>query len=76
MEVVLKRIDKLGRIVLPMDFRKTLGLSEQAEVVLGIHGDTITVRSSTAICRLCGTSHRIDDRLGICAVCVEKIKSL
>ena len=26
METILRKIDKLGRVVLPMDFRKVLGL--------------------------------------------------
>lgn len=75
MEIITRRIDKLGRIVLPMDYRKALGLDYDAEVVLGIEGDTITVRGKSTACKLCGsvidTSH-----IGICSDCIRKIKSI
>ena len=75
MNVVERRIDKLGRIVLPMDFRKALGLEGEADVVLGISGNTITVRGVDTSCRLCGSCENISSRLRICSECIERIKS-
>ena len=75
MNVVERKIDKLGRIVLPMDFRKALGLEGEAGVVLEISGDTITVRGADASCRLCGSLNNVSESLKICSHCVRKIKS-
>lgn len=75
MELVGRRIDKLGRIVLPMDFRKALGLEGEAEVVLGINGNAITVRGADTACRLCGSSEDVSE-LKVCSSCVRKIKQL
>lgn len=75
MEVVERRIDKLGRIVLPMDFRKALGLEGEAEVVLGISGNTITVRGAENACRLCGSVECISE-LKVCSECIRKIKKI
>lgn len=74
MEVIARKIDKLGRIVLPMDFRKALGLEGEAEVVLGINGNTITVRGVDTTCRLCGSAEKVSKHLRICSQCVEKIR--
>ena len=73
MNVVERRIDKLGRIVLPMDFRKALGLEGEATVVIGMNDNTITVKSADTSCRLCGSTEKVSRRLKICSECIEKI---
>ena len=42
MQTISRKIDKLGRIVLHMDYRKALGLEGEVRVVLGINGNAIT----------------------------------
>ena len=46
MQTISRKIDKLGRIVLPMDYRKALGLEGEVRVVLGINGNAITTIES------------------------------
>ena len=75
MELVARKIDKLGRIVLPMDFRKALGLEGEAEVIIGVHGDAITVKGAQATCRICGCAQNISANLKICTDCITKIKA-
>lgn len=76
MQIVARKIDKLGRIVLPMDFRKALGLGIEAEVILGIEGRAITVKSAHTACKLCGTEQQPLNGMGICCACTAKIKAL
>ena len=75
MDVVERKIDKPGRIVLPMDFRKALGLEGEAEVVLGINENTITVRGVYTACRLCGSAKEVSKHLKICSECITRIKN-
>ena len=75
MKVVARRIDKLGRIVLPMDLRKAVGLEGEAEVVIGVCGNSITVCGTQARCRLCGAAQDLSHPLGICSSCIAKIKA-
>lgn len=70
---ISRKIDKLGRIVLPMDFRKALGLSIDAEVVMTLRGDSIVIKGKGERCRLCGLPGAIGE-LGICSRCVEQIR--
>ena len=75
MNIVSRKLDKLGRIVLPMDFRKALGLEGEAEVVLGINENAITVKGVDTACRLCGSSEEVSE-LKVCSSCVRKIKQI
>ena len=75
MQTISRKIDKLGRIVLPMDYRKALGLEGEVRVVLGINGNAITVRGEDTSCRLCGSPIEVSEHLGVCSECVRRIKS-
>ncbi len=70
---IQRKIDRLGRIVLPMDFRKALGLEGEAEVVIGLCGDTITVKGKETFCKLCGTRVAISE-LKVCGDCIGRIR--
>lgn len=76
MQTISRKIDKLGRIVLPMDYRKALGLEGGARVMLGINGNVITVKGADTSCRLCGSPIEVSERLGVCTACVRKIKAI
>lgn len=76
MEVITRRIDELGRVVLPMDFRKALGLKKNAEVNLGIENKAIIITPTTATCKLCYSNKDIDEENGICKECIKRIKAL
>ena len=72
---VSRRIDRLGRIALPMDLRKALGLNGEAKVVIGISEKTITIKSAIPSCRVCGAEKKTS-KLGICPECIRKIKAV
>ena len=74
MNIVSRKIDTLGRIVLPMDFRKALGLEGEAEVVLDICGNTIVVKGADTACRLCGSMVEVSKSLSVCSECIRKIR--
>ena len=74
MENILRKIDKLGRVVLPMDFRKALGLNGEAEVVLSIKDNYITIRGAATHCRLCASLVKVEESLGICWDCINRIR--
>ena len=75
MALVERKIDKLGRIVLPMSFRKVLGLEGEADVVLDICGNAILVKGTDTACRLCGSREEVSE-LKVCSSCVRKIKKI
>ena len=66
MKLVERRIDKLGRIVLPMDFRKALGLEGEAELTLSISGNAVILKGIESSCKLCGSSKDVLQKFKIC----------
>ncbi len=41
---IVRRLDDLGRIVLPIEMRRTFDLAEHDRVEICMEGDTITLR--------------------------------
>ncbi len=50
---VMKKVDKLGRIVIPLELRQKYGLTEGAAVEFADGGEGITVKPSDSVCRVC-----------------------
>ncbi len=44
---VLRKIDKLGRIVIPKDFRRALGVDINSEVVIRLKDGVVTIKAAT-----------------------------
>ena len=45
---IVRKIDHLGRIVIPVEIRRVLNIAEDDPVEIGLDGDTVTVRKYTA----------------------------
>lgn len=76
MKSITRKIDNLGRIVLPMDFRRALGLEQGNEVALDIEGDKITIKGALNVCKLCGKHIEKRCYLSICEECIAKVKEI
>lgn len=76
MKAIVRKIDNLGRVVLPIDFRRAIGLDKNRSVTINVEADTITIRQRTDWCRLCGEALDSDGRAGLCPGCIGRIKGL
>ena len=76
-----RKIDELGRIVLPQEARTALGIKERQTLDVYIDEDTVFLKPNKDIpvCYLCGGSEEqlteIDRHL-ICNQCIAKIKEV
>ena len=68
--------DKLGRIVIPIGFRKELKIEEGTPLYMTLEGDKIVLRPAHLFCQLCGASLARANPLPICENCIEQIKAL
>ena len=71
---VSRKIDKLGRIVLPMDFRRVLGIEGEAEVCVSINGNAILVKGKNTSCRLCGSVIDVSTNIKLCSDCIKRVR--
>ena len=51
---IVRRIDELGRIVLPVEIRKNLSLGTKDAVEIFVNGDTIILKKYQPTCVFCG----------------------
>ena len=56
-----RRMDELGRVVVPMEIRKALGWAQGTRLKMDVTGDAVTLKKSESYCALCGTSLDIKD---------------
>jgi transcriptional pleiotropic regulator of transition state genes len=75
---IVRHIDDLGRIVLPMELRRTLGIHVKDPISISVDGERIVLqkhRDSCAICGGSGETVRVNDR-AICLDCVALVKRI
>lgn len=73
---VVRKLDVLGRIVIPIELRRTLGIEEQdpLEIFTNENGDII-LRKYQPGCEFCGSMDNVktfSDK-HICQVCIDKL---
>ena len=72
---IVRRLDSLGRIVIPKELRRTLGIEPDNPIEIFTEGDTIILRKYRPGCELCGSVDEVY-RVGghrICRICAEDI---
>ena len=75
MKGIEKGFDSLGRIVVPMKFRKQLGIKSKTKVWVFLEGDRICIAPIDKRCALCRSRAVYNDELRLCKECIEKIKA-
>ncbi|MBO5023041.1 MAG: AbrB/MazE/SpoVT family DNA-binding domain-containing protein [Clostridia bacterium] len=73
---VVRRIDELGRIVLPIEIRKNLSIDNRDAVEIFVENDKIILKKYEPACIFCGNADNVIMYGGklICRDCVEAIK--
>lgn len=75
---VFRRIDSLGRFVLPKELRKTLDINQNDYLQIYLEGDSIVLRKSQLSCALCGSGDDLFDYRDkkICRACLDELTKL
>jgi transcriptional pleiotropic regulator of transition state genes len=75
---IVRRVDDLGRIVIPMELRRTLGIHEKDPLSISVEGERIVLAKHHDACAICGSEDEVStvkDR-SVCADCVASIRDL
>lgn len=74
---IFRRVDALGRFVLPMELRKSLAIGQDDYLQIFLDGDSIVLRKSQLSCVLCGKTEELTDfhDKKICRDCLEELKN-
>lgn len=73
---IVRKVDQLGRIVLPIELRRTLKIDIRDPLEIFVEGDSILLKKYEPACILCGESGELVEYKGkkICRSCIEKLK--
>lgn len=68
---MVRRVDELGRLVLPMELRRTFNIEVKDSLEIYVDGDKIILRKYDPACVFCGEAGHVEQFKGknVCGAC-------
>lgn len=72
---IIRKVDELGRVVLPIELRRTLDIAERDELEIYVENDNIILRKYEPHCIFCASSQGLVSFRGknICPDCLRQL---
>lgn len=72
---IVRKVDELGRIVLPIELRRTLDIEERDPLEICLDGDKIILSKYVPACLFCGSSVELVNYKGknVCKACAQAL---
>ena len=73
---IIREMDELGRIVIPIELRRSLDMTKGTNIEIFVEDDVISLRKVKDSCVFCGSDKDLVnymDRL-VCSDCSERLK--
>jgi transcriptional pleiotropic regulator of transition state genes len=72
---IIRHIDELGRIVIPIEIRKRFGLAEKDPLEISVKDETILLSRPKTACVFCGTFESVQEHRGrvVCRNCIAEL---
>ena len=72
---MVRKVDELGRVVLPIELRRTMDIQEKDPLEIYVEGENIILRKYHEACVFCGSVRHIVSFGGryVCPECIEKL---
>ena len=70
---IVRKVDELGRVVIPIELRRTLGISEKDALEIYVDGERIILKKYEPACIFCGNAERVTHFKGkiVCSECIN-----
>ncbi len=74
---IVRRVDELGRFVIPKELRKMLHMDCGDAVEINVDGESIILSSFQPYCTFCGSEESLTQfkEKNVCTACLELLKS-
>lgn len=75
---IVRPVDGLGRIVLPIEIRRNLDIHERDQLEIYLEGERIILRKAEMNCVFCGGARGLTEYKGksVCRECVKQLYNL
>ena len=75
---IVRKVDELGRIVLPIELRRTLDIAVKDELEIYLDDDKVILRKYEPSCIFCSSSRNLVSFHGrnVCSECVKLMNTL
>lgn len=73
---IVRKVDELGRIVLPIELRRTLDIELRDPLEIYVEGDKIILKKYNPSCIFCGSNDKIFiyHEKNVCEKCIDELK--
>ena len=75
---IVRKVDELGRIVLPVEMRRTLDIAEKDALEIYVEGTSVILKKYKPSCIFCDSTKDITVFKGknVCPKCLRELKNL
>ena len=75
---IVRKVDELGRVVIPIELRRTLNIEEKDSLEIYVDGDRIILQKYEPSCVFCGNSQEVENIKGknVCRQCLVEMSEL
>ncbi len=73
---IVRKVDELGRIVLPIELRRTFSIEEKDALEIYVDDATIILKKYEPACIFCNDASNVTNYRGknICKLCMDELK--
>ena len=73
--MIIRKIDELGRVVIPAEFREELNISPKCDMEMQMKDRAILLIPRDRACSICGEAISKKKKYGICDNCIAQIRA-
>ncbi|HBG17174.1 MAG TPA: AbrB family transcriptional regulator [Firmicutes bacterium] len=75
---IVRKVDELGRVVIPIELRRTLRIEEKDALEIYVDGEKIILKKYEPACIFCGNAENVQNfrDKNICKDCLDAMKSV
>jgi len=70
------KIDKLGRLVIPIKYRRKLGIAAKDKLLISLSDSSLVITPIERNCALCGEKLTGDKKIQLCEACISKVNKI
>jgi transcriptional pleiotropic regulator of transition state genes len=75
---IVRKVDELGRVVIPIELRRTMQIAEKDPLEIYVDGERIILKKYEPACIFCGDASSVRNYKdkNICQTCLDEMRNL